>query len=54
MELPWFGQAGVLFHYKLSQKKRSRPLARREAMKKRNIYVICEHFEAPHNAARGC
>ena len=40
--------------YKLSQKKRSRPLARREAMKKRSIYVICEHFEEPHNAARGC
>ena len=35
-------------------KKRLRPLARREAMKKRNIYVICEHFEEPHNAARGC
>ncbi len=34
-------------------KKRSRPLTRREAMKKRNIHVICEHFEAPQNVARG-
>ena len=34
-------------------KKRLGFLARREAVKKRSIHGVCEHFEPVHNAARG-
>ncbi len=53
----WFGAhrpvtvgGGLITSY---LKKKITSVARREAMKKRNIYVICEHFEEPHNIARG-